>query len=670
LGSAPPFLPFDATDTLAANVIRGLAMDGVQKADSGHPGMPMGMATVAHVLWSRFLVHNPGDPNWANRDRFILSPGHGSMLIYSLLHLAGFDLRLDELQQFRQLGSRTPGHPEYGITPGVETTTGPLGQGFATGVGMALAEAHLAETFARDGFSPIGHTTYAIVSDGDLQEGISHEAASLAGHLRLGKLLYYYDDNSISIDGPTSLSYSDDVPARFSGYGWHVQTVSAYDMEAIAAATLAARAETDKPSLIICKSHIAYGSPNKQDTAEAHGAPLGADEIRLTKEKLGLPPDEPFWVPAEVYARYALAREAGAQAQAAWEAGLERYAALHPVEAAMLRQMLAGNLPDGWDAAMPIWQPGDKVATRSASGKVLDAIAPNLPALVGGSADLTPSNNTRPKGAVDVAPGSFAGRYLRFGIREHGMGAILNGLALHGGVIPYGGTFLVFSDYMRGAVRVSAIMGVPVVFVWTHDSVGVGEDGPTHQPIEHLLALRAMPGLVVFRPADANETAAAWRYALTHRDRPVALLLSRQNLSVTAGSEDHARTARGAYVLADAPGGKPDAIIIGTGSEVGVALAARDLLAWKGIASRVVSMPSWGLFDEQDAAYREAVLPAATPVKVAVEAGVTLGWERYTGGTGRTIGIDRYGESGKGPAVMAHLGITPEKVAALVASLL
>jgi transketolase len=654
---------YDPLDELCANVIRGLAMDGVQKADSGHPGMPMGMATVAHVLWSRFLRHNPADPTWFNRDRFILSGGHGSMLIYSLLHLSGYAVPMDQLKQFRQLGSLTPGHPEYGVTPGVEVTTGPLGQGFANGAGMALAEAHLATVYNRRGYPVVDHFTYAFCGDGDMEEGISHEAASLAGHLKLGKLIYFYDDNSISIDGPTSLSYSDNVPLRFEAYGWHVQTVSAYDMPAIDAAIRAAQAVTDRPSLIITKSHIAYGSPNKQDTAEAHGAPLGAEEVRLTKIALGLPPDEQFWVPDEVYGRYAAVKAEGAARQAAWHELVERYAAEHPEAAANFKQAISGELPAGWDVDMPVWKPGEKLATRSASGKVLDVLAPRIPALIGGSADLTPSNNTRPKGAVDVKPGDFAGRYIRFGIREHAMGAMLNGLALHGGLMPYGGTFLVFSDYMRGSVRLSALMGAPVAYVWTHDSVGVGEDGPTHQPVEHMAALRAIPGLVVFRPADANETAAAWRYALAHRDRPVGLLLSRQNLTVFAGSEEHANTARGGYIVADAPEGTPDVILIGAGSEVNVAMAARDLLAGRGVQARVVSLPSWELFDEQDAAYREHVLPAAITARVSVEAGITFGWERYTGFAGARVGIDRFGESGKGPAVMAHLGITAENVA-------
>lgn len=656
---------YDDVDLLSANVIRGLAMDGVQQADSGHPGMPMGMASVAHVLWTRFLRHNPGDPRWFNRDRFILSGGHGSMLLYSLLHLAGYDLPLEQLKQFRQLGSRTPGHPEYGVTPGVETTTGPLGQGLANGVGMALAEAFLAATFNRPDYPVVDHYTYVFAGDGDLQEGISHEAASLAGHLRLGKLICFYDDNHISIDGPTELSYSDDVPLRFRAYGWHVQRVNAYDMPGIAEAILEAQRVSAQPSLIICRSHIAYGSPNKQDTAEAHGAPLGEEEVRLTKDALGLPPNEHFWVPDEARTRYRQATRAGVLDHETWDDLVARYAAAHPDLAATFRAALAGVLPADWDAGLPSWEAGAKVSTRGASGKTLDAIAPRLPTLIGGSADLTPSNNTRPKDAVDIKPGDFAGRYIRFGVREHAMGAILNGLALHGGVIPYGGTFLVFSDYMRGAVRVAAIMQAPVIFVWTHDSVGVGEDGPTHQPVEHMAALRAIPNLIVIRPADANETVAAWRYALTHRNRPIALLLSRQNLPVLPGTKEASRDAlpRGAYILADAPNAAPDVILIGAGSEVAVALAARDLLAKEGVAARVVSMPSWELFEAQDASYRESVLPAKIAARVSVEAGVTMGWERYVGSAGATVGINRFGESGKGPAVMAHLGITAENVA-------
>jgi transketolase len=657
---------YDDLDVLAANIVRGLAMDGVQKAESGHPGMPMGMGTVAEVLWTRFLRHNPADPEWYDRDRFVLSGGHGSMLLYSLLHLSGYALPLEQLKNFRQLGSMTPGHPEYDVTPGVETTTGPLGQGLGNAAGMALAEAFLAATFNRPGYQVVSHYTYVFGGDGDLEEGISHEACSLAGHLRLGKLIFFYDDNKISIDGPTSLSYTDNVPLRFLAYGWHVQDVDAYDMPAIDAAIRAAQAETGRPSIIICHSHIGYGSPNKQDTAKAHGEPLGVDEVKLTKVNLGLPPDEQFYVPEDALVRWRTALALGKARQAAWNELMRCYGQDYPAEFESLRAALRRELPAGWDAALPGWEPGSKLATRAASGKVLDAIAPLIPTLIGGSADLTPSNNTRPKDAVDVKPGDYQGRYIRFGIREHGMGAMLNGMALHGGVFPYGGTFQVFSDYMRPTARLAAIMQAPVTFVWTHDSVGVGEDGPTHQPIEQTTSLRAIPDLVIIRPADANETAAAWRYALTHR-RPVGLLLSRQNLTVLPNSKEAAadgRAMRGAYIVADAPAGQPDVILIGTGSEVGVALAAREQLAQEGIQARVVSMPSWELFDEQDTDYHETVLPASVSARVSVEAGITLGWERYTGSAGASVGIDRFGASGKGPAVMAYLGITPEHVAA------
>jgi transketolase len=663
---SPVSLPagFDQLDGLCANVVRGLSMDGVQQADSGHPGMPMGMATVAHVLWTRFLHHNPADPKWPNRDRFVLSGGHGSMLLYSLLHLTGYDVSLEDLKQFRQLGSITPGHPEYGVTPGVEVTTGPLGQGFATAVGLALGEAFLAATFNRPGYPLMDHFTYVTMGDGDMQEGISHEAASLAGHLKLGKLICFYDDNNISIDGPTSLSYSDDVPMRFAAYHWHVQEVDGYDMPAIAAAVRQAQLITDQPSLIICHTHIGYGSPNKQDTAEVHGSPLGEDEIRLTKQALGLPPDEQFWAPAEVLARYQLALAGGRACQEEWEAAFAAYRQAYPELAATLTQAWAGELPSGWDTELPSWQPGTKVATRAASGKILDAIAPRIPTLVGGSADLTPSNNTRPKGAIDVRPGAFAGRYIRFGIREHAMGAIVNGLALHGGVFPYGGTFMVFADYMRPAARLAALMKIPSIFVWTHDSVGVGEDGPTHEPVEHLAALRAIPDLLIIRPGDPNETAAAWRYALTHRDRPVGLMLSRQAIPTLPGTSITADGGleRGAYILADTPGSQPDVILIASGSEVALAMSAREQLAAHGVAARVISMPSWELFDKQEAEYRAAVLPPQVTARVSIEAGITQGWTRYVGPAGAAIGIDRFGESGKGPAVMAHLGMTVEHV--------
>jgi transketolase len=586
------------------------------------------------------------------------------MLLYRLLHLSGYDLPLAQLMQHRQLHSATPGHPEHGKTPGVETTTGPLGQGFGNAVGMALAEAILAAQFNRPGYSIIDHFTYAIVSDGDLEEGIGHEAASLAGHLGLGKLICLYDDNHITIDGPTSVSFSENVALRFEAYGWHVQQVDGYDMPRIDAAIRAAQAVTDRPSLIACRTQIAYGSPNKQGTPDAHGAPLGAEEVRQTKLALDLPPDESFWIPQDVLARWRTAQTQGPSLQQAWNDCLAAYTEAHPDQAEAFQRAIRGQLPDGWDAAIPTWEPGAMVAPRAASGKVLDAIAPCVPTLVGGSADLSASNQTRPKTAVDIRASDFNGQYVRFGIREHAMAAMLNGMALHGGMFPYGGTYLVFSDYMRGSVRVAAMMKAPVIFIWTHDSVSVGEDGPTHQPVEHIAALRCIPDLVVFRPADANETAAAWRYALTHRDRPVALLLARQNLPVLPGTRENSivSVSCGGYVLADAPSGQPDVILIAAGSEVSLAMAARESLAKQGVQARVVSLPSWELFEEQDASYREQVLPQAITARITVEAGVTFGWERYAGPAGVMIGINRYGESGKGPDVMAYLGVTVERV--------
>lgn len=652
-------------DHLCINTIRTLAMDGVQKAKSGHPGMPMGMADVAYVLWTRFLKHNPADPAWPNRDRFVLSAGHGSMLLYSLLYLTGYDLPLDELKRFRQWGSRTPGHPEHGLTPGVETTTGPLGQGFANGVGMALAERFLAATFNRPGFPIFDHYTYAIVSDGDLMEGVSHEAAGLAGHLGLGKIIYLYDDNEISIEGSTDLAFTEDVPARFRAYGWHVQEVDGYDLPAVEAAIRAAQGESERPSLIVCHTHIAYGSPNKHDSASAHGEPLGEEEVRLTKEALGWPPDAQFYVPDEALAVFRRAVEQGRVAQAEWQEMFTRYAREYPQEAALLQCLWAGDLPEGWEKALPTFTPADgEMATRQASGVVLNALAPVLPTLIGGSADLAPSNNTLLKGYADFQKASPAGRNLRFGVREHAMGSILNGLALHGGVIPYGGTFLVFSDYMRPAVRLAALMEQRVVYVWTHDSVWLGEDGPTHQPVEHLMALRAIPNLVVIRPCDANETAAAWRVALERREGPTALALTRQKLPILAETARDAQetVARGAYVLADAPGAI-DVILIATGSEVHLALEARKLLAEKGVAARVVSMPSWELFDAQEPAYREAVLPSKVTARLAIEAGVTQGWEKYVGPSGAVVGLDRFGASAPYKVLMEQFGFTPQAVA-------
>ncbi len=651
-------------DQLCINTLRTLVMDGVQKAKSGHPGMPMGVADMAYVLWTRFLKHSPANPAWPDRDRFVLSAGHGSMLLYSLLHLTGYDLRLEEIKNFRQWSSRTPGHPEYGLTTGVETTTGPLGQGFANGVGMAIAERFLAATFNRPGFPIFGHFTYAIVSDGDLMEGVSHEAASLAGHLGLGKLIYLYDDNEISIEGSTDLTFTEDVPARFRAYGWHVQEVDGYDLDGIEAAIRAAQEETKRPSLIVCHTHIAYGSPNKQDTAGAHGAPLGEEEVRLTKEALGWPPDAHFLIPDEALAVFRQAVERGREAEAQWRETCERYRAAYPEEGALLETLWAGRLPAGWIDALPTFAPADgPLATRKASGAVLNALAPALPTLIGGSADLAPSNVTLLKGFADFQRETPAGRNLRFGVREHAMGSVLNGLASHGGVFPYGGTFLVFSDYMRPAVRLAAMMHLPVVYVWTHDSVWIGEDGPTHQPVEQLAALRAIPNLVVIRPADGNETTAAWRVALERRDGPTALALTRQKLPVLFETTRNPaeKVARGAYVLADSSG-IPSVLLIASGSEVHLALEARDLLAEKGIAVRVVSMPSWELFDAQPASYRDAVLPPQVTARLAIEAGVTQGWAKYVGLAGDVMGLDRFGASAPYRVLMEKFGFTAEAV--------
>ncbi len=662
----------DNLDTLCINTLRTLAMDGVQQAHSGHPGMPMGAADMAYVLWTRFLKHNPANPAWPNRDRFILSAGHGSMLLYSLLHLTGYDLPLEELKHFRQWGSRTPGHPEYGLTPGVEMTTGPLGQGFATGVGVAIAERFLAATFNRPGFPIFDHFTYAIVSDGDLMEGISHEAASLAGHLGLGKLIYLYDDNKISIEGTTDLAFTEDVPARFRAYHWHVQEVDGYDLEAIAAALRAAQEETACPSLIVCHTHIAYGSPHKQDTAGAHGAPLGEEEVRLTKEALGWPPDAHFLIPDEALAVFRQAVEQGAAAEARWRETFERYKQSYPDEAALLETLWAGELPSGWADALPTFTAADgPLATRKASGKVLNAIAPALPTLIGGSADLAPSNNTYLAAFPDFQRETPAGRNLRFGVREHGMGAAINGLALHGELRPYGATFLVFSDYMRPAVRLAAMMHLPVIYVWTHDSVWIGEDGPTHQPIEHLAALRAIPNLTVIRPADANETAAAWRVALERTTGPTALVLTRQKLPILFETRRPYQdtVARGAYILADSSG-VPDLLLVASGSEVHLALAARDILAGQGIGVRVVSMPSWELFDAQPQEYRDKVLPPLVTARLAIEAGATQGWEKYVGSAGAVLGLDRFGASAPYKVLMEKFGFTAEAVAARARQLL
>ena len=646
-------------DDLCINTIRTLAMDAVQAANSGHPGAPMGLAAAAYLLWTRFLKHNPANPDWADRDRFVLSAGHASMLLYSLLYLTGYKVSLEELKNFRQWGSKTPGHPEYGHTPGVETTTGPLGQGFANAVGMAMTESHLAALFNRANQKIVDHHTYVICGDGDLMEGVASEAASLAGHLGLGKLICIYDDNKISIEGGTDLAFTENVAARFKAYRWHVLRVNdGNDLPAIQKALEAARAETGKPSLIVMRTHIAYGSPNKQDTAAAHGAPLGEDEIRLTKENLGWPSAEKFHVPDKVLNAFRKSVDKGKKAEAAWLKKCIAYAKKQPELAREWEAALTGKPSQRWDAGIPSFKGAKPIATRAASGQVLNALADRLPTLIGGSADLAPSNNTLIKSSFDFQKGAYDGRNIRFGVREHAMGAILSGMALHKGVRPYGGTFLVFADYCRPAIRLAALMKLPVIYVFTHDSVAVGEDGPTHQPVEHFAALRAIPGLIVIRPADATETAAAWRLAIRSTNAPVALILSRQNLPVLDRSLYPAATmlAKGGYVLSDSKGA-PDVILIGTGSEVSLCLEAQTLLAKRNVAARVVSMPSWELYERTTQRYKDSVLPPQVTARVAVEAGISMGWEHYVGSTGAVIGINRFGASAPGGVVLKKYGI-------------
>jgi transketolase len=654
-------------DRLAVDTIRTLSIDGVQGANSGHPGAPMGMAPMAYVLWTRFLRHAPTRPDWPDRDRFVLSAGHASMLLYSLLHLTGYAVSLDDLKAFRQWGSITPGHPEHGLTPGVEATTGPLGQGFANAVGMAIAERRLATEFpAKD--PVVDHWTYVICSDGDLQEGVAAEAASLAGHLRLARLVVLYDDNHIQLDGPTSMAFSEDVAARFAAYGWHVQRVAdGNDLAAVEAAVDAARSD-GRPSLIAVRTHIGFGSPNKQDSQKAHGAPLGADEVRLTKAAYGWDPDRSFFVPDEALTVFRRAVAQGEARVAAWESRMAAFAAADPGRAAELRRRLAGGLAPGWDAALPASANGEEIATRNASQAALNALAPVVPELFGGSADLSESNLTDVKGGGDVSAAEV-GRNLRFGVREHAMGAIANGIAYHGGFIPYAATFLTFSDYMRGAVRIAALSGLHVVYVWTHDSVGLGEDGPTHQPVEHYAALRAIPGLWFVRPADANETAAAWALAVERRDGPVALALTRQKLPILPGTAELARDGvrRGGYVLraasTEAGGDDPALILVATGSEVALAVAAAEALEADGIATRVVSLPCWERFEAQDAAWRDAVLPPAVRARVAVELGVSLGWDRWVGEGGAIVALDRFGTSAPAGTILERFGFTSARVA-------
>ena len=659
-------MPDTKLDGLCINTVRFLAVDMVQRAKSGHPGAPMGAAPMAYVLWDRFLKHNPADPHWPDRDRFILSAGHASALLYALLHLTGYDLPLEELKSFRRWGSKTPGHPEYGLTPGVEATTGPLGQGFANGVGMAIAEQRLADHYNRPGHHIVDHFTYAIVSDGDLQEGVASEAASLAGTLRLSKLIYLYDDNDVTIEGNTDLAFAENVAQRFQAYGWQViGPIDGMDPESVDSAIRSAQGETSLPSLIICRTVIGYGSPNKAGTASAHGEPLGEDEVRLSKERLGWPSQETFAAPGKALSHFRQARERGMRRQADWEAGMEAYRKAYPAEAAQVEEAWQGDLPEGWDWGLEaLFGPGDgAVATREASGRVMNAIVDRVPSFTGGAADLAPSTKTLLNGHGDYSFEDHQGRNLHFGVREHAMGSIANGMALHGGTIPFTATFLIFSDYMRPPMRLAALMDQRVVYVFTHDSIGLGEDGPTHQPVEQLLGLRAVPNIAVLRPADATETVEAWKIALARRDGPTALVLSRQNLPVLdrTAYTPASGVQKGGYVLWESAT-HPDVILIGTGSEVHIALDAGKLLQERGITSRVISLTSWEIFAAQPTEYIERILPPGVKARVSIEAASTLGWERYVGPEGVSIGLSRFGASASAEVLYQELGLTAARM--------
>ena len=674
----------DDVDELCINTIRMLSIDAVQQANSGHPGMPMGAATMAYILWTRHLRHNPKNPSWPDRDRFVLSAGHGSMLLYSLLFLTGYDLTLQELQQFRQWKGRTPGHPEHGATPGVEVTTGPLGQGVGNGVGFAIAERWLATTFNRPGNDVVDHYTYVLASDGDLMEGVAAEAASLAGTLKLGRLILLYDANLITLSATTNLTFTEDVGARFEAYGWHVQQIDGHDAAAVDAALAVARAVEDRPSLIVARTHIGYGSPHKQDTWHAHGEPLGVEEVRLTKRALGWPEDHPFYVPQAALSQFRTSIERGGALEAAWRNRMETYQVAYPSLSDQFAHVLAGELPAGWEAHLPIFTPADgEMATRDAVGAVLNAVAGSVTNLIGGSADLDPSTRTTLKEYGDfesplmiesgqevptqgTAGGvwGYAGRNIHFGLREHAMAAVMTGMALHRGVIPLGATFLSFSDYMRPSIRLAALSRAHVIYVWTHDSVAIGEDGPTHQPVEQLASLRAMPNMMVLRPSDATETVEAWRVALQHRDGPVGLVLTRQKLPILdrTALASAAYLAHGAYILVEAGGFPPEVILIATGSEVSIALEAHVRLVGDGIRSRVVSMPCWELFEQQTQSYRDSVLPPGVRARVSIEAAAPFGWERYVGLEGAMIGVTDFGASAPGPVVMREFGFTPEGI--------
>ncbi len=661
------------TDMLCVNTIRTLSIDAIQKANSGHPGAPMGLAPAAYVLWTQILKHNPKNPGWLDRDRVVLSGGHASMLLYSILFLTGYDLTLDDIKNFRQWESKTPGHPELGVTNGVETTTGPLGQGFANAVGMAMAERHLAAKFNKPEYDIVDHYTYLFCGDGDMMEGITSEAASLAGHLGLGRLICIYDDNSISIEGNTDITFTENVEERFNAYNWHVVTVSdGNDLNEIKNALVKSQQESEKPSLVILKTHIAYGSPNKQDTSDAHGAPLGEEEIRLTKKNLNWPEEPDFYVPDEAVTQCNKCIEKGIASEDLWQNLFLNYTKANPELAEQWVDEISGFLKKGWDSDIPEFSPGDApVATRAASGKVLNAIAGKITSLMGGSADLAPSNKTILDNSPEFQKGSYEGRNIRFGVREHAMGAIMSGMYLHHGIRPFGGTFLVFSDYMRSSIRAAALMGLPLIYVFTHDSIAVGEDGPTHQPVEHLAALRAIPNLLVIRPADAEETAIAWKIAIKTSDRPIALILSRQKLPVLKKPDTdlYALMTNGAYIISDCKE-KPELILIATGSEVHICIEAQENLSKKNISVRVVSMPSWETFEETSKGYRERVLPSDVTARIAVEAGISMGWDKYTGTSGIIIGVDRFGASAPGQTVLDNFGFTSENIVSKAMTLL
>jgi transketolase len=665
---------FDVTDQLAINTIRTLSIDAIEKANSGHPGMPMGAAPMAYALWSRVMNHNPKNPEWYNRDRFVLSAGHGSMLLYSLLHLSGYDVSMEDLKQFRQWGSKTPGHPEYGHTPGVEATTGPLGQGFAMAVGMAMAERHLASVYNRDNFNIVDHYTYSICGDGDLMEGISSEAASLAAHLKLGRLIVMYDSNDISLDGDLDKSFSENVEGRFKSYGWqYIRVEDGNDTEAIAKALEEARMDENRPALLEVKTVIGYGAPNKSGKSDVHGAPLGEDEMKLTKEAYKWTFEQDFHVPSEVQKRFQEQMvDSGQKKEQEWDEVFAQYKEKYPELAAQFESAMKGELAEGWDKDVPVYEEGKSLASRASSGEVMNAIAKNMPTLIGGSADLAGSNKTMIKNQKDFTPESYEGRNIWFGVREFGMGAAMNGMALHGGVNVFGGTFFVFSDYLRPAIRLAALMGLPVTYVFTHDSIAVGEDGPTHEPIEQLASLRAMPNLSVIRPADGNETAAAWRTALTSKDKPTALVLTRQNLPTLKGTDAKAQSGveKGAYVVSPAGKEQPDALLLASGSEVSLAVEAQTVLAKDGIAVSVISMPSWDRFEEQSKEYKESIIPKAVKKRLAIEVASPMGWDRYAGDEGDILAINGFGASAPGEKIMEEYGFTVDNVVSRVKALL